>query len=495
MDITQSRKLFYERLSELHRISCIESLLAWDQQVYMPPKGAQSRADQMEYMSLLRHARSLDPEFLAALDQLHDARESLSIEDQVNVRETKRWVDIERKLPEDYVTEFSQTSALSYNTWLKARPANDFAAVRPFLEKLVALRKRFCDLVGYEEHPYDALLDLHDPGLRTSVVKPLLLDLAESLREIIPPIADKFRNEPELTGHFPVGAQIEISKRVATDLGYSFESGRLDPTAHPFMTTIGVDDHRITTHYYEDNFLRGLYATMHESGHALYEMGLPKEHAGTPMGEAISSSIHESQSRIVENPIGRSREFCAYLSRLLPDYFPDEAAALDPETLWKRLNRVEPSLIRIEADEVTYCQHIVIRMLLEELLITDQLSVADVPDAWNEYYERYLGIRPPDFKDGVMQDVHWYGGSLGYFPSYALGNLYNAMMMESARTALPDLPAQIERGEFAPIIGWLRENVHRHGMRYRGSELIKSITGNELSARPFVQYLKGKFLE
>lgn len=494
MNIEQNRKIFYDRLSELHRIGCIASLLGWDQQVYMPPKGAQSRADQLEYISVLYHARSLEPEYLRAVDELYEVRETLSLEDQVNVRETKRRVDIQRKLPEEFVIEQSQTAAMSYNTWVAARPANDFKAVQPYLEKLLELNKRFCELVGYQEHPYDALLDQHDPGITTSVVKPLLLDLAESLREIIPSISEKYGSGPGIKGHFPESAQIELCKRVAVDLGYDFQSGRIDSTAHPFMTTIGAGDVRITSRYYEDNFLRALYATIHETGHALYEMGLLPEHAGTPMGDAISSSIHESQSRIMENPVGRSREYCVYLSRILPDYFGDEAKSLDSDTLWKLVNRVKPGLIRIEADEVTYCQHIVIRMLLEELMLTDQLSVADLPDAWNEYYEKYLGIRPPDYKDGVMQDVHWHHGAMGYFPSYALGNLYNAMMMESAREALPDLSAQIEQGNFSSIRKWLRENVHLHGMRYRGGELIRNITGKDLSAKPFVEYLKAKFL-
>jgi len=494
MSTTENLKLFYNRLSELYRLRCISALLDWDHQVYMPSGAAQARADQQEYFSITIHNKTVDPEFLRAVDELNDVRDSLELADQVNVREIKRQVDIERKLPEEFTAEFSQTSSLSYSAWVKARPENDFKAVQPYLEKLVRLNRRFCDLVGYEEHPYDALLDQHDPGLKTSVVKPLLTGLGEDLRRIIPQIAEKFEGLGELSGHFTQGSQHELCKKVAADLGFSFEIGRLDTTAHPFMTTLGPRDFRITTRYFEDNFLRALYGTIHESGHALYEMGLPTEYAGTPMGEAISSSIHESQSRIWENPVGRSREFCSYLSKLLPDYFHEEAKALDPEMLWRYANRVEPSLIRIEADEVTYCQHIVIRMLLEEPLVTGDLSVSDLPAAWNEHYEKYLGIRPPDMKDGVMQDVHWYGGSLGYFPSYALGNLYNAMMMEAAHASIPGLSTQIERGDFTSMLGWLRENVHRHGMRYRGPELIKNITGKELSAKAFVEYLKVKFL-
>ena len=283
-----------------------------------------------------------------------------------------------------------------------------------------------------------------------------------------------------------------MCERIAREIGFDFESGRLDKTAHPFMTSCGPRDFRITTRYFDDNFIPALYGSMHETGHALYEMGLPPDKAGTPLGEAVSLGIHESQSRMWENLVGRSREFTAYLSGILSEFFPGQP--LSPEELWGKTNRVCPSLIRVEADEVTYNQHIVIRMLLEEALITNELKVADLPGAWNDLYEKYLGVRPPDFKDGVMQDVHWYTGSMGYFPTYSLGNLFGAMMMRKAREAMPDLSDQIGRGEFAGLLGWLLENVHQHGMRFRSAELVERIAGAKPSAEPFVEYVKEKFL-
>jgi carboxypeptidase Taq len=493
MNSNENLRLIYDQLSELYRLRSIYALLDWDQQVNMPPKAIKDRADQLETMALLIHQKKTDTEFGRAIDELYEHIDSLSEPDQVNVRETKWELDIQRKLPDSFVAEKAQATTLGYNAWVDARPADDFKAVQPYLEKVIELCKRQVELIGYEEHPYDVFLDLFDPGSRTSAVKPVLLSLAGELKELIPSISKQFQGQKRLDGHYPEARQCELIHRVAQDLGFSFETGRIDRTAHPFMASMGSKDARIATRYYESDFISALYSTIHETGHALYDLGRSVEYAGTPMGESTSHSVHESQSRLWENLIGRSHEFIAYLSRLLPEYLP-EAADIDESQLWKLINHVEPSLIRIEADEVTYSQHVVIRMLLEEALITDTLSVADLPDAWNDMYEKYLGIKPESNKNGVMQDVHWYIGLIGYFPTYALGNLYNAMMMEKISEVIPDLSQQVERGEFAPLLSWLRENVHIHGMHYRAPELIKRITGRDLSADAFVGYLKKKFL-
>ena len=493
MNTADNLTRFYERLAEIYKLECVASLLGWDEQVYMPTHGAEARAGQIEYIARLIHQKKTDPAFATTVDELWEHHDSLSSGDQVNVRETKRILDIERKLPEEYVSELAQVSSLGFHAWVKARTANDFKAVQPYLEKIVELSRRRADLVGYEEHPYDALLDIYEPGLKTSVAKPLLLDLAEKLRGIIPAICERFCRYGELNGHYAEAQQEQLCRRVAGDLGFSFDSGRLDKSPHPFTTSIGPKDTRITTRYNESNFMPALYGTIHETGHALYDMGLPDEWAGTPLGEPVSLGIHESQSRLWENRIGRSREYCVYLSLILSEVFPGET--MDPETLWQHANRVSPSLIRVEADEVTYSQHIVIRMLLEEMLITNELGVTDLPGAWDDLYERYLGVRPTDDRNGVMQDMHWYSGAIGYFPTYALGNLYGAMMMEKAREDLPDLDQQIERGQFGGLHGWLHENVYQHGMRFHGPELIRRITGRDLSAQPFVDYLKAKYLK
>ncbi|MCE5315661.1 MAG: carboxypeptidase M32 [Armatimonadota bacterium] len=492
MSTEQELKLFYDTLSELYRLECIAALLGWDQQVYMPANAAKGRAGQAEYIARLLHQKMTDPKFAQTVDHLYEQIDTLSDADRVNVREIKRMLDIQRKLPEDFVSEMTRVETMAYSEWVKARRANDFDAIKPLLKKLVELCRKKCDLIGYKEHPYDALLDLYDPGSTLSFVKPLLLNLAGQLRDIIPPISKNFEAQKPLCGRYDISVQDKLCRRVAQDMGFDFQSGRFDTTPHPFMTTIGPSDLRITTRYDESDFIFSLYSTIHETGHALYEQGLPTEWAGTPMGSAVSLSIHESQSRMWENLIGRSKAFCIYLSKVVKEFFPDES--MDADKLWNVVNRVGPSLIRTEADEVTYSQHIVIRMLLEEQLITGELTVSDLPGAWNDMYENYLGIRPTDYKDGVMQDVHWYSGSIGYFPTYALGNLYNAMMMEAAKTDMPDMADKIERGEFGDMLDWLRGKVHKRGMQLRGRELIRDITGRDLSAQPFVDYLKRKFL-
>ena len=493
MPDNQKLDFYHKRLTDLCRHHGVMALMGWDMNVYMPSGGARTRADQIQYMALRAHELVTDPEFARVVDDLGEDPDSLSENDRIGVKFTKKALDKERKLPADFVAECAQTRAMSHDTWVKARPANDFAAVKPYLEKLVEQARKRSDLWGYEEHPYDPLLDCHDSGATLAVVKPLLVELGEELRGLTPRIAGRFEGIPQLKGPFDQTTQNRLCRKIAESLGFDFTNGRLDISPHPFMTTFGPNDLRITTRYSDDDFLGSLYGVIHETGHALYEMGLPQDYlTRPPLGDWMSSSIHESQSRLWENQVGRSREFTKYLCGVLKEFFP-AVADLGPDTLWMHVNRVEPSLIRTEADEVTYSLHIVIRMLLEEQLITGTMAVADVPEAWGDMYEKYLGIRPPDDKDGVMQDTHWFGGGFGYFPSYALGNLYNAMMMDAARQAIPDLSGQIERGEFGALLGWLRENVHSQGAKYLAPELIRHITGKYLSAKPFVEYLSKKF--
>jgi carboxypeptidase Taq len=380
-----------------------------------------------------------------------------------------------------------------YTVWEAAKPKGDFAAVLPLLEKSFELARREAELVGYKDHPYDVLLDKYEPGASIKTLKPTLTALGDRLAVMIPQIIPMFAGCPELDGNFPIAQQAELGKKVVTDLGYDLTRGRIDTTAHPFMTTLGANDYRIATRFNEKTYLSGLSGNIHEAGHALYEQGLKPELAGTGLGKFISLGIHESQSRLYENLIGRSRPFCEYLYRTLAAYFPEEQARTNPETIWKQSNLVKPSLIRIDADEVTYSQHIIIRTLLEEEVISGKLAVKDLPGRWNEMYKQYLGVEPPHAGVGVMQDVHWYCGLVGYFPTYVLGNLYGAAMMEKVRQEMPNLDTDIANGEFKPLLGWLRTNVHQHGRRYSAEELIQRITGAPLSSGPFLRYLEGKF--
>ncbi len=484
---------FYLALREVFNWTCIYDTLDWDQKVMMPVEAADHRVEQLELLSSVIHGKTTDPKFLETVDGLYSNKGALNEKDLVNVRECKRQLDRARKLPVKFVAERTKAAATSFQVWTEARAKNDWQAVEPHLTKVVQLARKEADYLGYEQNPYDALLDGYEPGARLSVVKPLLSSLGQGLTELIPSISAKFKNTPSIEGDFPEETQHKLGSYLAKQFGYNFQRGRLDTTHHPFATTLGVRDVRITTHFYRNDFLSSVFSILHETGHALYELGLPEEHRGTPLGSAISLGIHESQSRLWENIIGRSRQYSHFLHRTLKDYFPEVPKRFTPETLWAGINIVTPSFIRIEADEVTYSLHVIVRMLLEEQLISGELAVADLPNAWNDLYKKYLGITPPDYNFGVMQDSHWYGGSIGYFPTYALGNLYGAMMIKVAERDIPTLWQQVEEGVFLPLLNWLNENVFRHGMTYTGPELIKKITGQELNERPFLEYVKAKF--
>ncbi len=485
-------KQFYSRLEEIYRLRSISGLLGWDQQVCMPENAAEGRADQQETLEKIIHQRFTDPAFTEILEQL-SGDDHLSVDDKVNLREIKRQLDRARKLPGSFVAEQARECSLAYVAWTKARPESDFAAVSPHLERVLELARREAELVGYEGSPYNALLDNYEPGARIEEVRPTLLKLAEELKPLIQQVVSQQEELVPLAGRYPEEQQAKLCARIAADIGYDFKSGRLDKTHHPFESSVGPRDVRITTRYDTDNYISGVYTTLHETGHALYEQGLLLQHKGTPLGSAVSLGIHESQSRLWENLIGRSLEFSEYLMRILPEYFPDEGRHITPEAIWKRVNRVTPSLIRVESDEVTYSLHVVIRMLLEEQLVTGQIKVTDLPEAWNEMYREYLGIVPVENRVGVLQDVHWYSGLIGYFPTYVLGNLYGAQMLKSAEAALPDLYTHISSGNFEALRAWLRTNVHEHGMRYHGPELIKRISGEALNSSYFTNYVKAKF--
>lgn len=482
---------FYTRLKELYTVSSISGLLDWDQQVCMPQNGAAYRADQRAYMSRKYYDLLADPRFVEIVRSL--SSQDLSPADAVNVREMKRRVERNLKLPAEFVERQSRICSLSFSAWSDARPRDDWNGVRAHLETIVDSAREEASYIGGSDNPYDALLDNYEPATPLSVVKPLLSSLADELRKSVPALAQKMSSVPQLNGKFPEAIQIELNKRVAAEMGYDFRSGRLDTSAHPFESEIGPCDIRITTRFDISNYLSSLFSVMHETGHALYDSGTLREHAGTPMGWAVSMGIHESQSRLWENIVGRSRAFASYLTRTIKDYFPCQPGTGSTAEIWGLLNKVEQSLIRVESDEVTYSLHIVIRMLLEDALINKELTVKELPGAWNDLYEKYLGIRPPNFRDGVMQDSHWYGGAFGYFPSYALGNLYGAMFYTKAEKDIPNLSSLIEQGNFSKLREWLRRNVHEHGMRYRATELVKVVTGRELSVKPFITYLNEKF--
>jgi carboxypeptidase Taq len=399
----------------------------------------------------------------------------------------------ERKLPADFVAEQSRVTSECSQAWRQAKAGGNFEAVRPHLELVFSLARREAELVGYAENPYDALLDKFEPGARFSIIRPALQGLAESLKPMIAEITSRQEADIQAPGFLPVEKQLALLSRIAGDMGFDFNRGKIDLSMNAFMISLGRDDKRITSRHVPDNYLITLSSGIHEVGHALYEQGLPGEHSGRPLGEPISLGIHESQSRLWQNAVGKSLPFCRYLHGLLAEYFPEEHARTTPELLWKQVNRVQPGLVRVNADEVTYSPHIVIRMLLEEAVVNGKLEVRDLPSRWNELYREYLGIVPDSNTNGVMQDVHWHSGSIGYFPTYSLGDSNAAAMMEKVREVLPNLDDEIAVGNFEPLREWLRENVHCHGRRYSSGELISSLTGSAFSTDPLLRYLQRKF--
>lgn len=484
-------KKFYDHLTELKHLGRIRALLEWDQQVCLPEKGAGERAEQLEIISRLIHQKSTEPNFVDIVDTLYADIAKYGEEDRVNIRETKKQIDRQRKLPESFVAEQSRVTSHCWTAWTKARPADDFKSVAPLLEQVFYLSRQEANLVGFKEHPYDALLDMYEPGAKLSQVKPLLLELGEELQKIVPFCIEKTASIKDLEGAYDEAAQKRLAERVLKDIGYDFNAGRIDKTHHPFATTLGSNDIRVTTRYSKESYLSSLFTTLHEGGHALYEAGLQEKWSGTPMGRAVSLGIHESQSRLWENLVGRGRPFSRYIHKIVSEIFPGEVTT--PEQIWGQCNKVERSLIRVEADEVTYSLHVLIRLLLEEEIVKGSVNVMDLPGAWKELYKKHLGIEPKTDREGVLQDVHWYFGFFGYFSTYALGNIFGAMMMEKIKEEMPTLDNQIERGDFSQLLCWLNKNIHEHGMRCYSPALLKNATGRDVSVAPFVGYLKNKF--
>ncbi len=490
----------YTRLLEFQRetayLASLGALAAWDQRTMIPKKGHAHRAMQFAALARLLHQRRTDPrigEWLAALEGSPLVQDPHA-DEAVNVREWKRAYEKALRIPERLAVELAQATSEAETVWEEARPKDDWKGFLPYLKRVLALKKEEAEALGYEKEPYDALLDEYEPGMRAEELKPLFAELREGLAALLDRILGSARRPDTsiLHRHFPKEKQEAFAKELLLALGYDLEAGRLDPTAHPFEISIGPGDVRLTTRYYEDFFNAGIFGTLHEMGHGLYEQGLPPEHWGTPRGEAVSLGVHESQSRTWENLVGRSFGFWRRFYPRAQAYFP---ALLDVslEAFHFAINAVEPSLIRVEADEVTYNLHILIRFELELALFRNELAPEDLPLAWGERYRAYLGVAPRDYRDGVMQDVHWSGGLLGYFPTYTLGNVYAAQFFKKAEEALGPLEEGFAQGEFGAFLDWSRRNIHREGSRFQPKALVERVTGEPPSARYLLDYLNRKF--
>jgi carboxypeptidase Taq len=474
-------------------------LLGWDQQTNMPPGGAQARAMQLSTLSRLAHERLVSEETGEALEATEKEVEGLDPNsDEVRlVRKVRRDFDKARKVPPDWVGEFSRVTALAHHAWEKARAEADFSLFRPHLEKILQLRRDYVEFFAPYDHVYDPLLDDFEPGMKTAQVKAVFDELRSEQVSLIQDIVERGRpvDDSVVHQHFDEQKQWDFGIEVARAIGYDFERGRQDKSVHPFTSGFGTGDVRITTRFDRQFLNTALFGTMHEAGHAIYEQGINPEYDRTPLGTGASLAVHESQSRMWENLVGRSRAFWVGFYPRIKRVFPEQLGDVDLQSFYGAINRVEPSLIRVEADEATYNLHIMVRFELEIAMMQGALDVADLPDEWNSKFEDFLGLVPPDDAMGVLQDIHWSGGMIGYFPTYALGNLIAAQLWEKIEADVPDLRASIESGKFGVLLGWLRENLHRYGAKYEPMELLTMVTGSGLSAKPYLRYLRGKFQE
>jgi carboxypeptidase Taq len=488
---------FRKMLVEMELLNAALALLDWDSQVYMPKKGAKYRGMSSAALTGLLHDKALNPHYVELLLKLHKHLEDgqLDADQSVIVREAYRVHSKEKLLPAEFVRELAELTSQAHHVWDEAKKTNDFAKFAPILSKIVALKRQQAKYYGFEKNPYDGLLDDFEPGLTSEEVSRVFGRLKDFLVPFIGRIREsKVRINPaKLSGTFDLEKQKKFNKTVAEKIGYDFDAGRLDETSHPFMTTIHSGDHRITTRYDEKDFYYSLGSTVHEVGHALYEQGMKEEHFGTPLAHAVSLSIHESQSRTWENLVGKSLPFWKYFYPSLREAFPEPFAEMPLNEFYRLLNRIEPSLIRTESDEVTYNLHIIIRFEIEKDLIEGTIEVSDLPKIWNAKYKEYLGIDVPDDARGVLQDVHWSMGGFGYFPTYALGNLYSAQFFAKAESEIMNLGELFEKGHFQPFLEWLRRNIHEHGQRYSADALVRKVTGDGLNPQFFIDYVKRKF--
>jgi carboxypeptidase Taq len=482
-----------ERSREVYLLRSVAGVLSWDFETYIPSKAVPYRAEQLSYLEAKAHTLFTEPSVGAWLEAAEQTGFDPESEEGANIREWRRSYDRATKIPVALVEEFEKTRTLAREAWVQARAESQFSVFQPHLEKIVDLTRQKADLWGYQESPYDALIDDYEPGITAREIKPVLEELRVALVDLLGDIGDHAVQERFLDGHYPIDGQQAFSREVAAAFGYDFAAGRIDTTMHPFATTLGPFDQRITTRYNVKRFEVSLYGVMHETGHALYEQGLRTNRAGLPSGDAVSLGIHESQSRLWENHIGRTSQFWHLWHATACKYLPD-VARYSPEALATAVQRVSPSLIRVEADEVTYDLHILLRFEIELALIEGRLKVTDLPEAWNTRFYELFGLIVPDDARGVLQDIHWSLGSLGYFPTYTLGNLNAAQLMAVAEKKVPGLSDQLAQGNYAPLLRWLRENVHQHGRRYLPAELMRKATGEPTQARYRIEYLRSKYL-
>lgn len=481
----------YDQLAVIARLGSALSVLSWDQEVNLPPKGLSIRGEVNALLAAETHRRATDKKFAALVKSLAvpSVSKQLSVDERAIVRETLRDVQRAQKLPVEFVEKFTKLTTDAFAAWAEARQKSDFKIFKPYLKKVVDMSRQEAEYIGYKESPYDALLDDFEPDMTSAKLDQLFGPLGKELSSLV--FSVKGMPQPKLPKKkYRVADQQKLNERVSRDMGYDLEAGRIDESPHPFTINFHPTDVRITTRYSEDDFWVSLGSVIHEVGHALYEQGLPVKEFGTPLGTSVSLGVHESQSRIWENFVGRSRAFVDYLYPLMEQNFG--MLPYGPEELYRWLNRVQPSLIRVESDEVTYNLHIIVRYEIETALLEKRVKVDDLPELWNQKMKQYLGVKVPNDAHGVLQDIHWSHGTLGYFPTYSLGNLYAAQLFNKIEKNIPGLQSKFAKGDFKGFLSWLRKNVHQHGRRYNPEELMAKATGEPLDSKYLLQHLKHK---
>ncbi|HUO58838.1 MAG TPA: carboxypeptidase M32 [bacterium] len=499
MNPEQAYDELLKRMKEIAVLGNTAGVLGWDQEVYMPAANAPYRAEQLSLLAGMLHHKFTDPAVGGWISQAESSKtltgDPLS-DSAVNLREWRRSYDRSKKLPQKLVEEMARVTSQAQVEWVEARRENKFSRFQPWLEKIVVLTQEQAKCYGYQDHPYDALLEDYEPGLTTAQLNQLFPPLKKSLAEMVAKITSAKR-QPDLAilkRKCPIPLQQAFCRKLAEAIGFDFNKGRIDVSAHPFTTGLGPADTRITTRFEETNFENAFFSTLHESGHGIYDQNLPSdEHYGTPRASAVSLGIHESQSRLWENLVGRSRPFWDYFYPELKKSFPGVFDDVSLDAFHFAINHSAPSFIRTESDEVTYNLHICLRYDIEVAVIAGNLKPADIPGVWNESMKKYFGLTPPTDAVGCLQDVHWSHGSFGYFPTYTLGNLYSAQFFAAADKEVGPLGEKFGKGDFKPLKKWLNEKIHAHGQRYRANELCKKATGEELSSAYFLKYLEKKF--
>jgi carboxypeptidase Taq len=486
-----------ERMAELEDLRNAAGVLGWDQQTMMPPRGAGIRAEALGTLERIRHEMLVSAETGRLLERAEGELNGAApdSDDACLIRHVRRHWDKARRVPTELAAELARAASVGQEAWVAARRENDWDAFAPYLERNLELARRYVECFDSFDCPYDALLDDYEPEMKSAHVARLFEELKSELVPMIAKLAELAVDDSPVHAHVAIDRQRRLVDEVVARMGFERSGWRLDDTVHPFATSFGSGDVRITTRWDETYFPTALYGAMHECGHGLYEAGVADTLQRTPLAHGVSLGLHESQSRMWENMVGRGRPFCGVLAPRIAALFGGALADLDGDTLYRAVNRIQPSFIRVEADEATYGLHIILRFEIEQDLVEGRLRVGDVREAWNTRVRDYLGLEVPDDAHGALQDVHWSAGLIGYFPTYALGNMIAGQLWRQAHAEMPDLQQQLGDGELGGLREWLREKVHRHGSKYTTTELLQMVVGGPIEVRPFVDYLKAKLGE